>query len=197
MAGLECNCPHTVYAGLHNSLHQEWYFVQRVTLDIGAVFQPVEDALREAFLPDLFKVATYQIPGRVITSMPVKQDSIDIPDLNQNAGSNWTTLCVITIHLVTALHGTAEFWSGDHAILMGGAGMRSAGVTLKMWRRNWGKTRPQLPWRTPAGWDGSRRNWLGCQCCHSTTLFRSVSQPRDWHEADLQIGRASCRTPRG
>ena len=94
--------------------------MQRVNIDIWAVFQHVEDALREAFLPDLFKVATYQIPGRVITGMPVKQDSIAILDPNQNTGSNWTKSCVITRHLVAALRGTAESRSGDHALLMVG-----------------------------------------------------------------------------
>ena len=40
----------------------------------------MEDTLRGAFLLDLFKGATYQIPGRAVTGLPVKQDEIDLPD---------------------------------------------------------------------------------------------------------------------
>ena len=120
MAGVACKQPQTTYEGLQKSLWQEWDFVQCVTLYIGTMFQTMEDVLLEAFLPDLFKVATYQIPGRVITGMPVKQDSIAILDPNQNTGSNWTKSCVITRHLVAALRGTAESRSGDHALLMVG-----------------------------------------------------------------------------
>ena len=38
MAGLEGKHPQTDYTGLHNSLQQEWYFLQYVTLDIGTAF---------------------------------------------------------------------------------------------------------------------------------------------------------------
>ena len=50
--------------------------------------------------------------------MLVKQDGIDLHDTTQNAGSNRIESCVISEHLFTALHGTAEFWSGDHTLLM-------------------------------------------------------------------------------
>ena len=43
--------------------------MQRITLGIGTVFQPVENVLREEFLPALFKVAISQISRRAVTGL--------------------------------------------------------------------------------------------------------------------------------
>ena len=93
--------------------------MQRVTPDIGTAFQPVEDELRKAFLLELFKGDTTQIPRRAFTSLPVKQSGIALPDPTQTAGANWPSSYVITGNLSAALHMAAEFSSGDHALLMG------------------------------------------------------------------------------
>ena len=60
-------------------------FLQRVTPEIGTAFQPVEDELRKAFLLELFKGDTTQIPRRAFTSLPVKQSGIALPDPTQTA----------------------------------------------------------------------------------------------------------------
>ena len=60
-----------------------------------------------------------QIPGRAITGLTVKQSGIALSDPTWTVGGNWTASCVIPGHLVAALHGTAEFRSGNHALLMG------------------------------------------------------------------------------
>ena len=60
-----------------------------------------------------------QIPGRAITGLTVKQSGIALSDPTWTVGGNWTASCVIPGHLVAALHGTAEFRSGNHAPLMG------------------------------------------------------------------------------
>ena len=70
--------------------------MKRVTLDIGTVFQLVEDALQDAFPPDLFKGSTSQIPGRAVTGMPFKQAKINLPDPTQIAGANCMVFYVIT-----------------------------------------------------------------------------------------------------
>ena len=82
-------------------------------------FQAVEDDLLDTFLPELFQGAMYQIPGRAITGLLVKQAGIALPDPNQTAGVNWTASCIIIGHLFTALCGTAKFRLGYHALLMG------------------------------------------------------------------------------
>ena len=87
--------------------------------DIGMALKLVEDELWDTFLPSLFQGATSQIPGRAITGLPVKQAEIALPDPTRAAEVNWAASCVITGHLFAELHGTAEFRSGDHALLMG------------------------------------------------------------------------------
>ena len=119
MDRVACRQPQTAYAVLQKSLQKEWALVERVTPDIGMAFQDVEDALWDIFLLALFKGATAHIPRRAITSLPVKQAGISLPNPTRTVEENWTVSCVITGHLVTALRGTAEFGSGDHALLMG------------------------------------------------------------------------------
>ena len=46
--------PQSAYAGLRNSIQQEWAFVQRVAPGIGNAFGPVEKVLQETFFPSLF-----------------------------------------------------------------------------------------------------------------------------------------------
>ena len=82
-------------------------------------FQVVEDVLRNIFLPSLFQGATSQILRRVIKNLLSKKAGISLPESTWTAGVNCTESCMITGHLVTALCGTAEFRSGNHALLMG------------------------------------------------------------------------------
>ena len=63
--------------------------MQRITPDIGMAFQVVEEALWDIFLLALFKGATAHIPRRAITSLPVKQSGISLPDPTRTAGANW------------------------------------------------------------------------------------------------------------
>ena len=93
--------------------------MQHVKPVIGMAFQAVEDELRDIFLLALFQEATYQIPGRATTGLPVKQAGSALPKPTQTSEANWTASCVITGHLIVALGRTAEFRSGDHAPLMG------------------------------------------------------------------------------
>ena len=55
MAGVAGKHLQTAYAGLQMSLQQEWAFVQRITPAKEIAFHPVEDMLRDVFLPAIFK----------------------------------------------------------------------------------------------------------------------------------------------
>ena len=54
--------------------------MQRVTPGIGDVFGPVEKALRETFVPALFKGLGDDVPNRGVTRLPVKQVVLALPD---------------------------------------------------------------------------------------------------------------------
>ena len=55
LSGVGHKHPQSAYAGLQKSLQQEWAFVQRVTPGVREAFVPVEEALREIFVPALFE----------------------------------------------------------------------------------------------------------------------------------------------
>ena len=117
----------SAYAGLKKSLQQEWAFVQRVTPGVGAGFGPVKEALREVFVPAIFRGLTEGLPTRENTCLPVKQAGLAIPDPVKTAHENWTESCVITGHLIAALRGQTTFRTADHtACLRGGAASREA-----------------------------------------------------------------------
>ena len=54
--------------------------MQRVTPYIGDAFGPVETALRDTFILDLFQVVGERIPGRGFTRLLVKQAVFFLPD---------------------------------------------------------------------------------------------------------------------
>ena len=83
LAGVSRKHPQSAYAGLQKSLHQEWAFLQQVTPCIGDAFGPVEKALRETFMPDLFNGMGESAPQRGVTRLPVNQAVLDLPDPTQ------------------------------------------------------------------------------------------------------------------
>ena len=119
MDGISGKHPKTAYAVLQKSLHHKCTIVQRVTPEIGTTFQTEEDELHNIFLPSLFNGDKPNIPRRAVTCIPVKQTGIALPKPSHTAEANWTASCVVTGYLVAAIHGTDEFWSGYHALLMG------------------------------------------------------------------------------
>ena len=113
--GVSRKHPQSAYAGLQKSLQQEWSLVQQVTPGIGNAFGPVETALRETFVPDLFEGLGNGVPERGVTRLPIKQAGLSLPGPSQTAPENWTASCVITGHLVAALRFQVEFRTADHS----------------------------------------------------------------------------------
>ena len=107
-----------VYAGLKNSLQQDCEFVQRATQGLGHKFRPVEKALREEFLPDLFFGVEVHMTGWTIMGFLVKYAGIEIPEPNQTAQGNWTTLCMVTSYPIASLYVRVELRSRYHALLL-------------------------------------------------------------------------------
>ena len=72
--------------------------MQRVTPGVGDSFGPVEEALKETFVPAFFKGLQEGVPERGVTRLPVKKVGLALPDPSQTAPENWTASCVITVH---------------------------------------------------------------------------------------------------
>ena len=79
--------------------------MQRVTTDIGDAFLPLDTALRDVFLPDLFQGVGKGAPGQGFTRLLAKQVVIHLTDPINTAPESWTVSCVTTGHLVTLLRG--------------------------------------------------------------------------------------------
>ena len=95
LAGVARKHPQSAYAGLQKPLQQEWAFVQRVTPGVRDSFGPVEEALKETFVPALFEGLRDGVPERGVTSLHVKQTGLALPDPYQTASDNWTASCVM------------------------------------------------------------------------------------------------------
>ena len=80
LAGVAHKHLQSAYAGLKKYLQQEWAFVQRVTPGVGEAFGPVEEALREIFVPALFRGLTEGVPERENTRLLVRQAGLAMPD---------------------------------------------------------------------------------------------------------------------
>ena len=102
--------------------------MQRFTPGIREAFGPVKKALRETFMPEIFKGLGDGVPERGFTRLPVKQAELALPDPTKTAPENWTVYCVITGYLVVALRGQVEFRTADHSTCLQGG--RAA-----VWRR--------------------------------------------------------------
>ena len=105
LAGVSRKHLKSAYAGLQKSLQKECAFVQRVTPVIGDAFGPVEKALRETLLPEIFEGLGEGAPERGVTCLLAKQAGLEIPYPTLTASENWTASCVITGNLVAALRG--------------------------------------------------------------------------------------------
>ena len=102
---------------MQRSLQQEWLFIQRVTDSegpINSLYQPIESALDQKFIPSLFLMEQEnQIPElRNLTKLPVKDCGIALPDPTQTASANNKTSKQATTHLTQALLGKVA-WDID------------------------------------------------------------------------------------
>ena len=72
-------------------------------------------ALQETFLPALYKGVGEGTPGWGVTSLPVKQAGIALPDLTKTSPENWTASCVIIGNIVASIRVQEDFITADHA----------------------------------------------------------------------------------
>ena len=98
--------PQTAYAGLTKSLQNEWQYTQRVVEGCAEVFQPVEDAIRDSFLPHLLDEPAASCPDRVLTALPVKQAGMGIPNPVETAHANYAASKSVTRTLSESLSKT-------------------------------------------------------------------------------------------
>ena len=105
--------PQDAYVALTKSLACEWDYLQRVVPECGPAFEPVEESLRETFLPSLFGTEISETERRLF-QLPVKFSGLGIRDPTLTSTSAHQTSIQATKHLVSAIKGTCEFDIGIH-----------------------------------------------------------------------------------
>ena len=80
LSGVTQKHPKYSYVGLQKSLQQECVFVQRVTPEVRESFGPVEDALKETFVPALFKGLRKGVTERGVTRLSIKHAGLALLD---------------------------------------------------------------------------------------------------------------------
>ena len=80
--------------------------------------RPVENYLRRNFIPELLRGVVEHITGQEFTLITIKYEGLVMPYPNLSTPENYTAPCVITSHLVVALQGWIDFWSGDNALML-------------------------------------------------------------------------------
>ena len=92
--------------------------MKRVTPNIGDAFRSVEQALREAFILDLFQGLGEGTLGRGVTCLPMEHAGLALPDPTKTAPENCMESFVITGNLVEELRGQEEFSMEDHSVYL-------------------------------------------------------------------------------
>ena len=83
--------PQSAYAGLGVLFHIDWQFLQSTVPRLGSLMGHIEDALREAFLPALFRGEEVNADLREILGHSVKRGGLCIPDHRLSAEHAYNT----------------------------------------------------------------------------------------------------------
>jgi hypothetical protein len=119
--------PQTALAGLHKSLQQEWQFFQRVIDGIGDDLAPIEEAISNLFLPDLFGDSiecNYRHKSQT-SGAPSQERRPSPPNPIDTSGSSYKVSMLVCSHILEAFRGTIPFSSTDHKSVR-------ASVTIKL-----------------------------------------------------------------
>ena len=100
LAGVAKRYPQTAYAGLVKSLQTEWTYLQQVVPDVATAFQPIENAIRDEFLPALMGGDP---PDRELSQLPVRYAGLGILDPCKNAQCHYLTSKAMTASLSSSL----------------------------------------------------------------------------------------------
>ena len=106
--------PQAAFAGFSKSLQCEWAFIHRVTSGLEVLFEDIEDAICDSFLPAIFGCKTLSQHIRRLVSLPIKMGGMGIPLATEMASTNFSTSAMMASHLKTALKGEGLFNMGSH-----------------------------------------------------------------------------------
>ena len=94
--------PQAALSAYTKSICHRWVFVQRTIGNIGHLFQPLEDCIRENLIPALVGRHVSDIE-RQIFSLPVRYGGLGITDPTESANREYEASCSITSALSTLI----------------------------------------------------------------------------------------------
>ena len=94
--------PHTAYYGFVNGLCRRWTFLMRSTNQIAHLFQPLENTIKDVFLPALIGKTITELERKII-ALPVRFGGMGIPNPTKVADLEYQSSVKITSNLQRAI----------------------------------------------------------------------------------------------
>jgi hypothetical protein len=113
LASVAVTQPQAAFAALTKSLQCEWSFLQRVVPGCDCLFRPLEQMIRDKFLPKLFGGAITE-DDRVLLSLPCRLGGLGIRDPTAIATIIHETSRRATRVVIEAIKGDNPYNSQDH-----------------------------------------------------------------------------------
>ena len=105
--------PQAAYTALSKSLQCEWSYLQRVMVNCGGAFVPLQDEILKAFYPALFEGDLSDAECKLF-SLPTCFAGLGINNPTETASSSYHTSTQGTKVVVEAIKGCGEFSSACH-----------------------------------------------------------------------------------
>ena len=109
--------PQTAYAGMTRSLMCEWQYLQRVLPGVSDAFEPIEEALRCHFLPQLLGQATVSDRLRERLKQPVNKGGLGIPNPSETSDALFEAYKRMILVLTASLIKNKSVFSTEHYFL--------------------------------------------------------------------------------
>ena len=95
--------PHAAYAAFTHGLASKWTFLARTVPDVSNLFQPLEDAIRQHFLPVLTGQSPFSDTIRDLMVLPTRLGGLGITNPVTQAAKQRDTSCKVTAPLVNLI----------------------------------------------------------------------------------------------
>ena len=95
--------PHAAYAAFTHGLASKWTFLARTIPDISNLFQPLEDVIRQRFLPVLTGQSPFSDSIRDLMVLPTRLGGLGIENPVMQATKKRDTSCKVTAPLVNLI----------------------------------------------------------------------------------------------
>ena len=105
--------PHAAYAAFTHGQTSKWTYLSRTIPDIGDLLKPVENAIRQRFLPSLTGQNAFNDADRDLMALPVRLRGLGIIDPSRQSTANNNASEKITAPLITLILQQSHTYSSE------------------------------------------------------------------------------------